>query len=107
MDIRKAADIFGRMMDGASTPEDIAESMIPPPAVDLSKIPREEWPKYDGHPLTLPPEIVRYIEGQSEFSQLESEALEDRVTAHFGITEPLFVVFEKGPPAELWLAVGK
>jgi hypothetical protein len=103
MTFKQAADLFARVLDGTTTPEDAADLYIPPAAIDLHTVPRDQWVEHIGRPVIISAGLAAFINGQSEFTQEERDGLEDRITAHYGATEPFYITFEQGPPAEAWL----
>lgn len=102
-----AADCLGRYLDGESRPEDAADLLIPPAAVDLRTVPVAEWPQHVQRPVTLPDDVRRFVEGQAEFTREELDRLEDRIATHHGVEAPYYIACEAKPAFEAWLGVEK
>jgi hypothetical protein len=104
---KQAADLLFRVLDGTTATEDAADLYIPPAAIDLHTVPRDQWIEHIGRPVIIPPALASFVDGQNEFTQEEREGLEDRIAAHYDVTEPYYITFEQGPPAEAWLGKEK
>jgi hypothetical protein len=103
MNPRHAAEIMARYLDNKSAGEDLASLYIESAPADLRSIPREEWSSRVMQAVTLPADIVSFVEGQAAFTQEELDRLEDRIAAYHGVTEPFYITAEPGPPFFAWL----
>lgn len=99
----EAAAQLLRYFSGTATPEDLADLLIPLPAVDLRSIPRDRWREFVLRSVTLPPELLPFITGQSTFTRVELDGLEDRIARFHGLTAPYFITAKAGPPFDAWL----
>ena len=99
----EAAALALRLISDTTTPEDFADLYIPLPSVDLRTIPRAHWKDLDLRSVTLPPDIEPFIAGQTTFSRVELDGLEDRIARFHGLTAPFFITAQAGPPFDALL----
>lgn len=67
------------------------------PPIDLRTVPRERWPEYHCCALVLPPDVAGYVAGMdAPPTRIESDGIEDRVQAFYGISAPFLVVWKNG-----------
>lgn len=100
---KEAAELMNRYLRGEATAAEMADLLIPREAVDLKAVPREQWHEHLMAEVKLPGDVVRFVDGQDEFTPEELDRLEDRISTFYGITEPYYITCEPGPPFEAWL----
>lgn len=100
---REHLNLLWRIISRTTTHEDAAELYVPLSPVDLRTIPRAEWRECIMRSVTVPPDVQRYLAGQTEFSQDELNAIEDRLSAFHGVTAPYYITAEAGPVFDAWL----
>lgn len=99
-----AANVMGRYLRKEATPEDMADLLIPPAAVDLREVPQAEWREHVMGAVKLPDDVRAFVEGQQEFTREELDRLEDRIAKFYGVAEPFYITCEMGPAGfEAWL----
>lgn len=104
MNQEDAANLMGRYLRKEATPEDMADLLIPPAAVDLRAVPKAEWSKSVMVAVKLPDDVRAFVEGQQEFTREELDRLEDRIATFYGVTEPFYITCEMGAAGfEAWL----
>lgn len=103
MNPEEAAAIMSRYLAGEATPEDMADVLIPLPAVDLREVPKDDWRNHIMAAVQLPDDVKTFVEGQKEFTREELDRLEDRIATFYGVAEPFYITCESGPPFEAWL----
>lgn len=103
MNRQQAAEMMARYLRGEATPEDMADLLIPQPAVDLRTVPQEQWREHLMGAVVLPEDVRAFVDGQTEFTREELDRLEDRIAAYYGVQEPYYITCEAKPRFEAWL----
>lgn len=100
---QQQAAFLWRIISGTTTPDDAADLYVPLPSVDLRSIPRDGWREHVMRSVAIPPDLERFLAGQTAFTQDELNSIEDRLTAYHGVTSPFYITAKAGPPFDAWL----
>ncbi len=65
-----------------------------PRAIDLRKIPRDQWEKYITYDVVIPAELQKYIDGQEEVTTEVCDHVENSLTAHYLVFPPYCIYFD-------------